>query len=177
MISIRKNTFETNSSSCHAIAFPKSWEDIDKFRNGELVLLFETYDESLSKFFKNYPKKLDIPDYDNSAYNDIQDVAARAVLIPPRKAYEIAFNILKEGLEKESNSGYYNHRLKDLFSYDEEASLDKLTFEQFMKFHRDCGILTIETWEDFLGTDGWECPISIKFTRKGKPYINCSYHD
>lgn len=73
MIEIRKNLFETNSSSTHSLVIV-SKDDWKKFKNNELVL--DLYDEKLKEPADNFPKQNDEGkwEFEGQTYDSICDV-------------------------------------------------------------------------------------------------------
>ena len=171
MKTIRCNVFETNSSSCHSVAFPKNWAELDDFRNGKLMLLFDDdWDDEINELFKYY-KEGEVMDWD-----DDYDSTNKAMLVPVETAYNLLITRLKKQLE-DTSSSWGQARLKDLFAIDEEPKIEDVTIERFVKFHRNIYTVIVQDWRDFLKSGDWNCPISIKFTYDGNPYLNCAYHD
>lgn len=76
MIQVRKNIFETNSSSTHSLVIA-SKEDLAKFRNNELVL--DLYKETFKPLNDKLPKQLEDGKWEfmGKVYDSIYDIEDR----------------------------------------------------------------------------------------------------
>lgn len=76
MIEVRKNIFETNSSSTHSLVITTK-EDWAAFKNNEMIL--DMYDEKIKPTSDKLPKQLedDKWEFEGKTYDNIYDIETR----------------------------------------------------------------------------------------------------
>lgn len=170
MKTIRNNVFETNSSSCHALAIVTE-DEFAKFKNGELVAILGEKHLSAEERIE-YKYNIDW----NKAHFE---------------TWEQVFNDYKEwikcGIEKDVKyEGYWKSLIKELFPLKDKngefinqdnLNLDNATLEFFKSRHDQLRWIII-TYEDFINSyyDGYSEPNYAK-VYNDRVELNLEYHD
>lgn len=106
MIEIRKNIFETNSSSTHSLVIV-SKDDWKKFKNNELVL--NLYAGELNPVNESLPKQTSDGkwEYQGKVYDDIYDIESKEFCVWDRSQtfYDAMCEMSVEKIEKDLGDG------------------------------------------------------------------------
>ena len=174
MITIRENTFETNSSSCHALI--KTKESLfDKFRHNELVLVmyqcYNNYDEDEDREYLNES---------NYAFLTWEELFAQF-------KNEIKTNIERTEYPEDyaerdinCNKNYWNGVLSSIIPNENEHknnTVEDIDFDYFKEHHNNVYPWVIVDYNDFCNSENSNGKENFAKIYKDRVELEIEYHD